>query len=291
MPPASSSRCDQDRNHCDYALHKVKNRGKSRCPVCLRSLLALLLACLTNGSLQARDPSLAVITEDLSGETDSGGLEMVESLAEAGVMETDGVSLVSRRHLEKILAEQGLAYNNIVNDRARLGRLAGADLLLVVSVTKNRITQTRESVSAYGMTENTVRSHSDAGITVKALEVESGRIIAQRQFVKRTDNRRALDACAGEMKTGLSKIRFAELASQNEAVARHKVLIKPTSGGTEIQGLDLFIDGNFVGNTPITTDVEEGVREVSLRQGSTNIWSNRVQVLKEIWLTPELGSR
>ena len=46
-----------------------------------------------------------------------------------------------------------------------------------------------------------------------------------------------------------------------------------------------------MGNTPITTDVEEGVREVSLRQGSTNIWRNRVQVLKEIWLTPELGSR
>jgi hypothetical protein len=269
----------------------VENRGNFLRSVFLRTLIVFAIACLTTHSVEARDPSLAVIAEDLSGETDSGGLEMVESLAEAGVMETDGVSLVSRRHLEKILAEQGLAYNNVVNDRARLGRLAGANLLLVVSITKNRITQTRESVSAYGMTENIVRSRSDAGITVKALEVESGRIIAQRQFVKRTDNRRALDACAAEMKAGLSTIRFSELASQNEEVPRHKVLIKPTSGGTEIQGLDLFIDGNFVGNTPITTDVEEGVREVSLRQGSTNIWSNRVQVLKEIWLTPELGSR
>lgn len=268
----------------------MENRGNFFRSVFLRSLIAFAFAYLTTHSVEARDPSLAVITEDLSGETDSGGLEMVESLAEAAVMETDGVSLVSRRHLEKILAEQGLAYDNVVNDRARLGRLAGADLLLVVSVTKNRITQTRESVSAYGMTENTVRSRSDAGITVKALEVESGRIIAQRQFVKRTDNRRALDACASEMKTGLSKIRFAELASQNEEIPRHKVLIKPTSGGIEIQGLDLFIDGNFVGNTPITTDVEEGVRAVSLRRGGTDIWSNRVQVLKEIWLTPELGS-
>ena len=180
---------------------------------------------------------------------------MVESLAEAGVMETDGVPLVRARHLEKILAEQGLAYNNVVNDRARGGRLAGANLLLVVSITKNRITQTRESVSAYGMTENIVRSRSDAGITVKTLEVESGRIIAQRQFVKRTDNRRALDACAAEMKTGLSTIRFAELASQSEEVPRHKVLIKQTSGGTEIQGLDLFFDDNLVGNTRITSDV------------------------------------
>jgi len=57
----------------------------------------------------------------------------------------------------------------------------------------------------------------------------------------------------------------------------------------DIQGLDLFIDGNFVGNTPITTDVEEGLREVALRKGGTTLWANRVQVLKEIWLTPELG--
>jgi hypothetical protein len=252
----------------------VENRGNFFRSVFLRTLIAFALACLTTHSVEARDPALAVIAEDLSGETDSGGLEMVESLAEAGVM------------------EHGLAYNNIVNDRARLGRLAGADLLLVVSITKNRITQTRESVSAYGMTENIVRSRSDAGITVKALEVESGRIVAQRQFVKRTDNRRALDACAAEMKSALSKIPFGNLsASRNEEVPRHKVLIKPTSGGQELQGLDLFIDGNFVGNTPITTDVEEGVREVSLRQGGRNLWSNRVQVLKEIWLTPELGSR
>lgn len=114
-------------------------------PFCLPCLLALALACFS-GTLEARDPALAVIAEDLSGETDSGGLEMVESLAEAGVMETDGVSLVSRHHLEKTLAEQGLAYNSIVNDRARLGRLAGADLLLVVSITK---TASRRPVRAF----------------------------------------------------------------------------------------------------------------------------------------------
>jgi hypothetical protein len=56
-----------------------------------------------------------------------------------------------------------------------------------------------------------------------------------------------------------------------------------------MNGLDLFIDGNFIGNTPITTDVEEGVREVSLRKGTSTLWSNRVQILKEVWLTPELG--
>jgi hypothetical protein len=31
------------------------------------------------------------------------------------------------------------------------------------------------------------------------------------------------------------------------------------------------------------------VREVSLRKGSSTIWNNRVQILKEVWLTPDLG--
>jgi len=35
-------------------------------------------------------------------------------------------------------------------------------------------------------------------------------------------------------------------------------------------------------HSAITTDVEEGVREVSIRQGGNSLWSNRVQVLKEV---------
>ena len=253
-------------------------------------LTVLLTALLSGQPLLAKLPSLAVITEDLSGDVGDGGIEMVESLAEAGISGSPGISLISRRHLEKILSEQGLAYNNIVNDRARLGRLVGADILLVVSITKNRITQTRESNTAYGITENIVRSHSDAAITVKALEVESGRILAQRQFSKRNSgNRRALDECAAKMESALTGMAFGNLAKDTE-LPRHKVVIKPTANGTDINGLDLFIDGNFIGNTPITTDVEEGVREVALRKGANTLWSNRVQVLKEIWLTPDLGN-
>ena len=125
---------------------------------------------------------------------------------------------------------------------------------------------------------------------MKALEVESGRILAQRQFAKRnSSNRRALDECAAQMESALPSISFGELAKADE-VPRHKVVIKPTAGGNDMNGLDLFIDGNFIGNTPITTDVEEGVREVSLRKGTNTLWSNRVQILKEVWLTPELGN-
>jgi hypothetical protein len=256
----------------------------------IRRILPFFITIFAAGfHLHAKIPSLAVITEDLSGELDDGRIEMVESLAEAGISRAPDVTLISRRHLEKILDEQGLAYSNVVNDRARLGRLAGADILLVVSITKNLMTQSRETVSAYGITENIVRSHSDAAIAVKALEVESGRILAQRQFAKRNQgNRRALEDAASQMESALPSLSFGDLAKE-APVPRHKVVVKPTMGGSDLAGLDLFIDGNFVGNTPITTDVEEGVREVALRKGTNTLWSNRVQILKEVWLTPDLG--
>jgi hypothetical protein len=123
------------------------------------------------------------------------------------------------------------------------------------------------------------------GIAVEALKVESSCILAQRQFAKRNSgNCRALDECAAQMESALPSISFGELAKDDE-VPRHKVVIMPTAGGNDMNGLDLFI-----GNTPITTDVEEGVREVALRKGTNTLWSNRVQILKEVWLTPELGN-
>jgi len=85
-----------------------------------------------------------------------------------------------------------------------------------------------------GITENIVRSHSDAAIAVKALEVESGRILAQRQFAKRNSgNRRALDECAAQMESALPSISFGALAKDDE-VPRHKVVIKPTAGGNDM---------------------------------------------------------
>jgi hypothetical protein len=176
-------------------------------------------------------PSVLKIRRVIGGTKSPSAKEAVR-LANAGLWREATAS--AERGVQEMPADPEARYILAVIYQGT-GRYAGADLLLIVSITKNRITQTRESVSAYGMTENIVRSRSDAGITVKALEVESGRIVAQRQLVKRTDNRRALDACAAEMKSALSKIPFGNLsASRNEEVPRHKVLIKPVNKNSKV---------------------------------------------------------
>ena len=53
------------------------------------------------------------------------------------------------------------------------------------------------------------------------------------------------------MESTIESLTFNELA-KDTTLPRHKVIIKPTAKGSDMQGLDLFIDGN----TPITTDAE-----------------------------------
>lgn len=259
----------------------------SRSDLLLAAGMLVVLACVAHGNTT----EVAVIAEAPNGDTDPGSIEMVASAAEAGLMEVPGIKLISRRHLEKVLAEQGLAYENVVNDRARLGRLSGADVLLIVSITENNSGAHRETITAYGFTENTVTPYSSAELSVKGLSVATGEVVAQRQFNKRFDeSSRALDACADEMKRSLVRLDLASAVAPEADLPRHRVVIGPTKNGQDIQGLDLYVDGNFVGNTPITTDVEEGVREIALRQRDNTIWSNRVRVTAPMWLKPELGS-
>ncbi|MCX6976006.1 MAG: hypothetical protein NTZ94_17280 [Verrucomicrobia bacterium] len=41
----------------------------------------------------------------------------------------------------------------------------------------------------------------------------------------------------------------------------------------------------------MTIDFEESVREVSIRQDGNSLCNNRVQQLKEVWLSSDLGIR
>lgn len=245
----------------------------------------LLLA----GNLSAKNISVAVFTEDLSGGVGEGSLRTIESTAEAALCQLPQITLVTRTDLNKVLDEQELSYRNIVNDRARLGRLLGVEVLVILSITKATTSRYSTTNSAFGITETIVHTNSDAAVAVKALEVESGRILTQFQLSESNKgNGRALEDCILKLESNLKKMSFDKM-SKDLRLAVHKLTVKPTSGVNVINGLDLFIDGNFVGNTPLTTEVEEGVHEVTLRKGVRNLWSNQIRVVKEVSLGPNLS--
>jgi len=231
---------------------------------------------------------VAVLVGDPSGRSSPGEIETVETFAESGISRAAGVSPVSRRHLQAVMEEQGLAYSNAVDHRAKLGRLAGADILLLVSINENSISRTPRSISAYGFTERTESASSSAAISVKAIEVEGGRILASRVFAKQDPGGpHALDQCAALMESALEGFDPPASSASPQGI-RHKISVRPVSGGSELPNLDLFIDGNFIGNTPIATDVEEGVRWISIERKGETLWSHRIRIDKEAWLAPEV---
>lgn len=256
------------------------------------STIFCILVLLTTAVVGATQSAitLAVISEDPNQSTEPGSMEQVESAVEEGLMKKKGVSVITRRHLEKILSEQGLAYQNIVNDRARLGNLCGATVLFIVSVDKNEVSKYSQDVSAYGMTERQIHYSSAARISVSAVDVSTGKILLKRAYSKRSDsNSSALESCVVDVKSDMSNISIQDIASNDQA-ERHKLVIKPMRNGQEVFGLDLLVDGNFVGNTPFTTDAEDGIHAISIQKGSQVLWNNRVQVHRDVWLNPELSN-
>ena len=154
------------------------------------ALLAILLL-VAVGPVCSALPSAAAIVEDQKapglfglGKTTPAILTAVESALEAGLASSGSVRVITRSRLDDILKEQGLAYRNVVNDRAALGRLIGADFLVVASLLENDQRTHRETISAYGLRETQTTYSSAAALNVKMLDAESGTVLAQRAFTQ-----------------------------------------------------------------------------------------------------------
>lgn len=256
------------------------------------AVLAILLMVAASPVSMAL-PSAAVIVEDQkapglfgSGKTTPAIITAVESALEAGLASSGSVRVITRSRLDDILKEQGLAYRNVVNDRAALGRLIGADFLVVASLLENDQSTHRETISAYGLRETQTTYSSAAALNVKMLDVETGTVLAQRAFTEEMpQSLAALDQVLLQAGTWLQR---TPASGWRVPPAAHTVRIEPKSAGRDIRGLDVLVDGNFTANTPVTLQLETGVREISLRRAGVVVWSNRVRISGDLAIEPEL---
>ena len=317
---------------------------------------------------------VAVIAEDQTGEADIAQLEMVESHARSGMVDSSTCELIGRRQIERILDRGGNAYRTLVNDKVMLGRLTGADIIVVATIIKNSSKKRSQEVSAYGMTERRVFTVSDAEISLKVISIGDefqmiqtkgygqsqetaitnakndaikqalgdaidaysiiqneevvrnditsisngfikdykivtgpeqtangiyevaisarvptgkGRIIAQKAFSQRVETPRALDLCAMEMCDVLRKINL-NMESKSLQV-KHQLVVDAVRGGSNVQGLDVFINGLFNGNTPYEIKLEEGSYEISIRKSGQTLWENRVQLNRAMTIKPDIN--
>ncbi len=145
-----------------------------------KSLFILIILCLTLTYLYSEEGEYSIAFLDLENMNRNPGFDylkgMIEGLILYDLSTSDGVALVNRSDLDKVIYEQKLKLSGIVDDRdmsMTVGRLVGADYLLTGSYVylgedliinmKLINSQTGESTafSSRGYTENTVHRLSE----------------------------------------------------------------------------------------------------------------------------------
>jgi len=115
-----------------------------------------------------------------------------------------------------------------------------------------------------------------------------GSIIFQKTISQRVETPRALDICATEIRHTLRKINLVR-ETKTQSPSTHQLVVDAVRGGANAQGLDVFINGQFHGNTPYEIKMEEGSYEISLRKSGQTLWENRVQLNKAIAIKPDIN--
>ena len=115
-----------------------------------------------------------------------------------------------------------------------------------------------------------------------------GSIIFQKTISQRVETPRALDICATEIRNTLRKINLVR-ETKTQSPSTHQLVVDAVRGGASAQGLDVFINGQFHGNTPYEIKMEEGSYEISIRKSGQTLWENRVQLNKAIAIKPDIN--
>jgi hypothetical protein len=257
------------------------------------ALLALVCPCIANAS--QLQPAAAVLVQDKTppglfglNKASAGTLASVEAALREGLSAGRFFGVLTRSQFDAVLAEQDLAYKNVVNDRARLGQLSGTDFIVVAELLADRKNTRSERISAYGVGETQTKLSSDANLALSVLDVSTGKIVAQRVFAATLgDSHGALPAVLGQSAAWLGSLRLPALEKTG---GRFALSVAPTMSGAQVRGLDVFVDGNFEANTPADLSVENGVREITLKRADKVLWSNKIRVARDSVLEPDLGN-
>ena len=164
----------------------------------------------------AQIPSVAVLVQDKTppglfgwNKAGAGTLASIESAMQKGLGSSGKYSVLTRSQFDAILAEQNLAYKNVVNNRARLGRLSGTDYIVVAELISDRKDTRHERITAYGFSETQTTLSSEAQLAVGVMDVSSGAVVTQQAFAASIpDSHRALPAVLDQTAVWLGALRL-----------------------------------------------------------------------------------
>lgn len=254
--------------------------------------ICCLVACFDQAIAQT--PPVAVLVQDKTppgwfgwNKAGAGTLASIESALQKGLASSGRYSVLTRSQFEAVLAEQNLAYKNVVNNHARLGQLVGTDFIVIAELLSDDKRTDREVIRAYGLTDTQTTLSSQAGLTVSVVDVSSGAVVARQQFLEKLDG--SHEALSASLRQAASWLGALELRPLSAADNRFQLRVAPASAGREIRGLDILVDGAFMANTPATLALEGGLRDITIKRSDQVLWSNKLRLTRDFAIEPELG--
>lgn len=274
---------------------KLNPRTPSLGRRCLQNFF-VAVCCVFAGMDQAtaQTASVAVLVQDKTppgwfgwNKAGAGTLASIESALQQGLSSSGKYSVLTRSQFDAVLAEQNLAYKNVVNNHARLGQLVGTDFIVIAELLSDDKRTDREVIRAYGLTDTQTTLSSQAALAVSVVDVSSGAVVARQKFLENLAG--SHEALSASLRQAASWLGALELRPLSAADNRFQLRVAPANAGREIRGLDILVDGAFMANTPATLALEGGLRDITIKRSDQVLWSNKLRLTRDFAIEPELG--
>ncbi len=248
-----------------------------------KTVVSLLVICLLVALFavvsEAADKTVAVV--DFTNTTDYYLPNVGEMAAETlsiMVSQMEGFNVVERAKLNDIILEQRFSKSGLVDNTAtaiQMGKLLGAEYIVTGSIINLAIDES--TFEGFGI--KTTQTIVTMDVSVKMLNVNTGVIELADIY---TSNKTFQDSVPSNM---VSVVRdLLKNSFQKFVVVTEQILNKPVQ---EIKnayvefistplGADIEIDGIYMGSTPATIPVTEGIHVVKISLGGYEIWEKKV---------------
>jgi hypothetical protein len=208
---------------------------------------------------------------------------------------TGTLTLVEREKIGAILREQHLGHSGAVDmtTAPHLGELLGAEYIVTGSI--ENLGKGCKKFQGYGVT--TEECTYSASVAVKVIDATSGAVVySDRSSSSRTTKgsnylppggvsyRALLDEAMQRLAAGTSRSLATTVSATRQA--RAKIALPVDS---DPRGADVELDGLFLGNTPTTLLVREGVHFIRISLQGYAVWEKRVKVVEGVTITAKLA--
>lgn len=249
--------------------------------ILLISVAAFLLTSLNSFS----EVLTAVICEN---HPNKSLMENITTFVETVLSKDSRFSILSRNHLSNVAHEHSLFTRSLTNG-TKTGRLLGAQILFVITITDDYNQEIEQIQVINGQRFSQINRICNISFTLRAIDVETGRQIGQ---ISTSARDLMFDKIAEHWKNDINHmiVNMNIETKLAEQVTLHKLYINPANSSQQKDTIyDVYVDGNFTGHTPIAIEVENGIRDICIKNKDYALWKTSVRVDADVWLTPQLN--